>query len=177
MPGIPVPPPVIAELQRQMNHELGAAHAYTALAVWSFDQNLKGFSRYFYKQASEEREHAQKFIDHLQSRGVMPELRDLPAPKAKFKTLLEVAKHARSMEQANTSGINKAYKVATTKGDYPSQVLLQWFVNEQVEEESWSDEMVQRAELAVTPGGIAALDRHIVRYLGDPGREGAEEND
>lgn len=175
MPGIAIPPAVLAELQRQMNHELGAAHAYTALAVWCVDKNLKGFGRYFHKQSAEEREHAQKFMDHLLDRGVIPELGEVAAPKAKFKTLLEVARHARSMEQANTTGINKAYEAAVKGRDYPAQVLLQWFITEQVEEENWCDEMVERVEGATTAGGIGYLDRHIERYLTEPTHPGEEE--
>jgi ferritin len=166
MPAASIPSRVASELQRQFNHELAAAHAYTALAVWCTDQNLKGFARFFHKQAGEEREHAQRIMNHLLDRGVMPELGALPAPKSRFKTLLEVAKHARSMEQANTAGIHQAYEAGLGAKDYPSQVLLHWFITEQVEEESWCSEMVERVE-AAQAGGLNYLDRHIERYLGD----------
>lgn len=169
-----IPKPLVTELQRQLNHELGAAHAYTALAVWCFARNLKGFSRYFHKQAGEERAHAQKFMDHLLDRGVMPELTALPAPKARFKELVDVARHAGAMERANTEGIHQAYEVALKQKDYPAQVLLQWFINEQVEEESWCDEMLARATASTTEGGMQALDRHIERYLADRGPGGGE---
>lgn len=174
MPGTPIPKILVSELQRQLNHELGAAHAYAALAVWCFDRNLKGFARYFYKQSGEEREHAQKFMDHLLDRHVMPELAGLPAPKSGFKTLVEVARHARAMEQANTEGIHRAYEVAVKQKDYPAQVLLHWYINEQVEEEAWSDEMVARVESSTTEGGVQALDRHIERYLADRGHESGD---
>jgi ferritin len=171
MPGNPIPKVLVTELQRQLNHELGAAHAYTALAVWCFERNLKGFARYFHKQSGEEREHAQKFMDHLLDRGVMPELFALPAPKTRFKALAEVARHARAMEQANTGGIHQAYEVAVKQKDYPAQVLLHWYINEQVEEEAWCDEMVARAESSTSEGGLQALDRHIERYLADRGHD------
>jgi ferritin len=173
MPGTSIPRVLVAELQRQLNHELGAAHAYTALAVWCYARNLKGFARYFYKQSGEERVHAQKFMDHLLDRTITPELTAVPAPKTKFKTLVEVARHARSMEQANTEGINQAYEVAVKQKDYPAQVLLHWYINEQVEEEAWCDEMVGRAESSTSEGGMQALDRHIERYLADRGHEQA----
>src|SRR5512136_1420332 len=130
MPGQPIPAKVVTEFQRQFNHELGAAHAYLALATWCADQNLKGFARFFHKQAGEEREHAQRFMDHLNDRGVCPALAAIAAPKMKFKTLLEVAKHAREMEHANTAGIHRAYEAALKAGDYASQVHLQWFISE-----------------------------------------------
>jgi ferritin len=174
MPGVPIPSTVLSELQRQLNHELAAAHAYTALAVWCVDRNLKGFARFFHKQSAEEREHANKFMDHLLDRGVMPELRELAAPRIRFETLLEVGRHAQSMERANTAGIHQAYEAALKERDYPSQVLLQWFITEQVEEEDWSDEMVERIEAAGSAGGMSYLDRHIERYLAEPVHAGGE---
>jgi ferritin len=176
MPGTPIKTAVRKEIQRQMNHELGAAHAYTALAVWCADQNLKGFARFFHKQAGEEREHAQKFMDHLLDRSVQPEIEAIAAPKTQFKALLDVARHARAMEQTNTAGIHKVFEAAVKAGDYPAQVLLHWFINEQVEEESWSDEMVERVEAASSAGGVGFLDRHIERYLTEPTHAGGDED-
>lgn len=174
MPGQTLPSRVAAEIQRQLNHELEAAHAYTALAVWCADQNLKGFARYFHKQSGEERVHAQRFMDHLIDRGVVPELGAIAAPRTKFKSLLDVARQARAMEQANTAGIHQAYEAALKAKDYPAQVSLQWFVNEQVEEEAWCDEMVERVEAASASGGIGFLDRHIERYLAESTHAGGE---
>ncbi len=146
MPGISLKPPVAAEFQRQFNAEFAAAHAYMALAVWCEDRNYKGFARYFKKQAGEEREHAEKLMAHLLDRAVLPELAALPAPRTKFDTLLDIAQHAQAMERANTLGINAVYEAALVAKDYPAQVLLQWFINEQVEEEAWTDELVDRTQ-------------------------------
>lgn len=174
MPARPMANTVVTELQRQMNHELGAAHNYTALAIWCFDRNLKGFSSFFHKQAAEERAHAQRFMDHLMDRGVMPVLSAVAAPTTSFTALVDVARQAREMERANTAGIVQAYEAALAEKDYAAQVMLQWFINEQVEEEAWADEMVQRAESSTSEGGLQALDRHIERYLADRGPSGAE---
>ena len=175
MPGTPIPPALLTELQRQLNHELGAAHAYTALAIWCFERNLKGFARYFYRQSAEERKHAQRFIDHLLDRGAAATLSAIESPRTNFGSLVDVAHHARDMEQANTRGINQAYEAALAARDYSAQVMLHWFINEQVEEEAWADEMVDRAEASSTPGGMQALDRHLERYLADRGHEPDEQ--
>lgn len=167
MPRIPVRPAVLAEVRRQLNHELGAAHAYEALAWWCIDRNLKGFARFFLKQAGEEREHARRFTDHLLDRGELPLLTALPAPRNEFDSLAQAAEHARQMEQLNTAGIHAAYEAAVRERDYAAQVLLQWFINEQVEEEAWADEMVERVERANCAGGLGELDRHIERHLTD----------
>lgn len=175
MPGVAIKPAVLTEIQRQLNHELGAAHAYTALAVWCASENLKGFSRFFHKQAGEEREHAQRFMDHLLDRGARPELAALPAPKGDFANVLEVVKHARAMEVANTAGIHRCYETAMSEKDWPAQVALQWFVTEQVEEEAWCDELVTRVE-AVGGPGLVMLDRHLEKVLGEKAHEGADED-
>jgi len=165
MPGHAVKPAVVKELQRQLNHELSAAHAYEALSLWCEAQNLKGFARYFIKQAAEERVHARKFMSHLLDRAVGPELGQIPAPRAKFDSLLDIAKQAQTMERENTAGIHACYEAAQREKDFAAQVLLHWFISEQVEEEDWTDEMVERVERANCAGGYAELDRHIERYL------------
>jgi ferritin len=167
MPAIAIKPALLKELVRQLNHELASAYSYEALAHWCEYQNFKGFARYFHKQAGEERVHARKFTAHLLDRGVLPELRQLAAPKGEFDSLLDIARQAQSMEHANTAGINQAYEAALREKDFPAQVLLQWFISEQVEEEDWADEMVDRVEAAGCSGGIMDLDRHIERYLAD----------
>lgn len=169
MPGIAIKPAVLKELQRQLNHELAAAHAYLALALWCDMQNLKGFARFFSKQAGEERQHAQKLMQHLVERGVAPVLTALEAPPASFASLLDVARQAQGLEQANTVGINACYAAAVGQQDYPAQTLLHWFINEQVEEEQWADEMVERVQHANCAGAQSDLDRHIERYLTEEG--------
>jgi ferritin len=98
---------------------------------------------------------------------VLPETGAIPAPKHAFKSLLEAALHALAMEHANTQGINSVYEAALAAKDYPAQVLMHWFINEQVEEESWSMEMVERVQSATCSGSLSDLDRHIERYLAE----------
>lgn len=162
-----IPPAVLRELNRQLNHELSAAHNYHAMSIWCVAENLTGFGDFFGKQDAEEREHAAKMIDHVIDRGDVPEIAALPAPPAKFKSLIDVALQAQAMEQANTRGINKVYEAALAAKDYPAQVLMHWFINEQVEEEAWCAEMVDRVRAASCAGGLSDLDRHIVKILSE----------
>jgi ferritin len=167
-----IPAKVLAELNRQLNHELSAAHSYRALSVWCAEQSLKGFASFFGEQAAEEQEHAEKIINHLVDRSSAPDLAAIAAPKQSFKSLLEVAQQAQAMEQANTQGIHAVYEAAVAAKDYPSQVLMHWFINEQVEEEAWSTEMVGRVQAATCAGSLSDLDRHIKRLLSkDDGKE------
>jgi ferritin len=162
---------VVEEINRQLNQELAAAHSYLALSVWCDVRNLKGFGKYFVKQATEERAHADRLIKHLTDRGVTIEVTAVPEPKQEFKTLLEVAQQAQAQEHSNTQGVHAVYEAALAAKDYPAQVLMHWFINEQVEEEDWVNEMVERVQGAACAGGLSDLDRHIERYLEQEVRE------
>jgi ferritin len=162
-----IPTGVLTELNRQLNQEISAAHSYKALSFWCEEQNLKGFARYFHKQADEELTHSNKIAAHLIARRVLPEVGAVPAPRCSFKSLLDASLHAQAMEQTNTKGVNAVYEAALAAKDYPAQVLMHWFINEQVEEEDWSSEMVERVQGATCAGSLSDLDRHIERYLAE----------
>ena len=162
-----IPTKTLTELNRQLNCELTAAHAYLALSVWCASRSLKGFAGFFAKQAGEEREHAEKIMKHVLDRSVAPGLAAIAAPKQDFKSLLEVVEKALAMEQANTGGINAVYEAAVGAKDYPAQVLMHWFINEQVEEEAWAAELVDRVRAATCAGSLLDLDRHVEKLLGD----------
>jgi ferritin len=166
-----IPPKVIEELNRQLNQELAAAHLYLAVSVWCDIRNFKGFAKYFVKQSGEERKHADRILKHLTDRGEVAEIGTLNAPKQEFRTLLEVALQAQSQEHANTLGVNGVYEAALAAKDYPTQVLMHWFINEQVEEEDWANEMVDRVQAASCAGSLSYLDRHIERHLEEEVRE------
>ncbi|MBL9209673.1 MAG: ferritin [Opitutaceae bacterium] len=165
-----LPPTVLHELNRQLNHELGASHSYLALSLWCAARNFTGFASYFAKQSGEERTHAEKMIDHLIDRGAVPEITAIAAPNRDFSSLLDVALQAQAMEQANTKGIHAVYEAALAAKDYPAQVLMHWFISEQVEEEAWCDEMIDRVKAASCAGSLSDLDRHIERHLAGDGK-------
>ena len=171
MPKSKIPQKVVEELTRQFNQELAAAHSYLALSIWCEIKNLKGFGRFFVKQAGEERGHADKIIKHLIDRGMVAQVAALPAPRENFESMLDVAQQAQAQEYSNTLGIGAVYEAAMAAKDYPAQVLMHWFINEQIEEEAWANEMVERVQSALCAGSVASLDRHIERYLEEGVRE------
>lgn len=160
-----IPSGVLTELNRQLNHEFSASHSYQALSIWCSTHNLHGFAGFFSKQATEERAHAAKIIKHIVDRGSEPELSGIAQPRQDFGSLLEAAGHAQNMEQRNTQGIHAVYEAAVAAKDYPAQVLMHWFISEQVEEEAWAGEMVGRVQGATCAGSISSLDRHIEKIL------------
>jgi len=163
---MPVPSAkVIAALEKQADHELLASQNYLAMSYWCEVHHYAGFASFFKKQAGEEREHANKILQHLADRDVVPKIGPIPAPVGAFKALIEVSQAAYDFERANTAGIHAAYEVALAEKDYPAQVLLHWFINEQVEEEAWSDKLVVKTREAGCAGALMNLDRHLEKIL------------
>lgn len=151
----------------QANHELFAANSYLAMAMWCEDRDYKGFAKFFYEQASEEREHAQRFFKHLLDRSVCPTVSPMEAPKSEFNSLRNIAEHAQALERQNSENIHRCYQICEEVSDYPSKPMLLEFIAEQVEEEAWAGTMVTLANRAECSGATYALDRHIIKDLAD----------
>jgi ferritin len=156
---------VVEAIEKQLNHELYAANCYLAMAHWCEVNDWDGFARFFHKQSGEERGHAGKMLAHLVDRGVLPRIGAQPAPRHEFPSLLDVARTALELERVNTTGINEAYAAALQQHDYAAQVMLQWFIGEQVEEEAWGAKMVAKVERASCGGGAFYLDHHLEKEL------------
>lgn len=156
---------VIAALEKQATHELYAAQSYLAMAYWSEVRQYSGFAKFFQLQVAEEREHAEKILKFLADRDVVPTIGTLESPRNTFAGLLEVARCAYDLERKNTAGIHAAYETALRAKDYPAQVMLHWFISEQVEEEAWSDKLVVKVQEATCAGAVSDLDRHIIKEL------------
>ena len=156
---------VIAALEKQADHELLASQSYLAMSYWSDVHHHAGFASFFKKQAGEELEHANKILKHLADRDVVPKIGAVPAPVGTFKALIETAQAAFDFERANTAGIHAAYEVAVAEKVYPAQVLLHWFISEQVEEEAWSDKLLVKTREAGCAGALLNLDRHLEKIL------------
>jgi ferritin len=158
-------PKLIAALNKQANQELHAARAYLGLALWCGVHHYSGFAKFFHEQAAEEQGHAGKIFKHLANREVIPALGALAAVTVSFKNLIEVAQTVYDLERANTTGIHAAYETALAEKDYPAQVLLHWFISEQVEEEAWSDTLLVKTREASCAGAFSSLDRHLSKIL------------
>lgn len=156
---------VITALSKQGTQELATSKAYLAMSLWCEVQNWSGFADLFRKQADEEQAHARKIFDFIVDCDGMPDIGSVPAPRCDFPDLLNVAKAAYDMERANTQSIHAVYEVALAEKDYASQVFLHEFILEQVEEEAWTDKLLDKTRQATCAGGIFNLDRHVVREV------------
>lgn len=156
---------LLQAIEKQLNRERDAAAVYESLAIWCEANDYSGFAGFFQKQAAEEREHAQKFIQHLLDRGAQPKLGSVGAPPAEFASLVEVAQTALAHEEANTKGILETLDVAHKVKDPAAIGVLNWFVGEQVEEEVWANKMVTLTSRMGNAGQLYSLDRNIVADL------------
>lgn len=165
-------PAIVTVFEQQAAQELYTSKAYLGLAYWCEVQHWSGYANLFHRQANEEQAHARKFYQHLVDRGVVPTIAAVPAAPSTFKSLIEAAQAAHSMERVNTSAIHAVYTVALAEKDYPAQVFLHAFITEQVEEEAWTDQLLEKTKQATCGGALFNLDRHVVReVLGHTGGE------
>ncbi len=135
-------------INRQVQYEFSAAYLYLGMATYFESKSLSGFGHWMRLQAQEEVQHAMRLVDFVVDRGGRVELGAIPAPDLDFDSPLEVMRAALEHEQKVTGTINDLYALAVKNNDYPSQVLIQWFVSEQVEEEKNAGEIVDQLEFA-----------------------------
>ena len=155
-------------INEQINKELYSSYLYLSMAAFFENRNLPGFAKWMHVQAGEEHEHGMKFFKNLVDRGGKVELRAIAAPETDWKTNLDVFKQVQEHEAAVTASINALYELALKEKDYPAQVMLQWFISEQVEEEKNAADIVQQLELIDAKGTAVLMLDH---QLGKRGKE------
>lgn len=122
-------------LNEQFHREMYAAMQYLAISSYFEDRNLDGFAHFFRLQAQEEMSHAMKQFDYLHQVDGKITMQSIPQPRIDFKSNEEVFEFTLEQEQSVTANINKLMKATVEHSDFATQTFLQWFVQEQVEEE------------------------------------------
>ena len=152
----------------QIQKELYSSYLYLSMSAYFADKNLSGFAHWMRVQEAEEREHAMKLYDFLLERGGRANLKAIDAPKTEWTSTLEVAEEVAAHEAKVTASIYALYETALKDKDYPAQIMLQWFISEQVEEESNAAEIVANLKL-IEKGGTAiyVLDHQLGKRGGD----------
>jgi len=160
-------------LNDQVAHEFYAAYLYLAMMTYFDGRSLTGFAQWMRMQAQEEVEHAMKLLDFLLDRGGQVELQALGKPPSEFESPIAVMKAALGHEQKVTGLIHDLYELAVAEKDYPTKVLLQWFIDEQVEEEKSAGEIVDQLELVGdSVSALLVIDERLGRRGPDSGGEG-----
>ena len=135
-------------INEQIAHEFYASYLYLAMAAHFEAENYEGFAQWMRMQSDEEDAHAMKLFDYLVERGGRVELGAIEKPPVAFGTPLEAFRKALEHERKVTGLINGIYEAALEAKDYPTQVMLQWFIEEQVEEEDVTGSAVEQLERA-----------------------------
>jgi ferritin len=149
-------------MNEQIKNELYSAYFYLAMAAYFESTNFRGFARWMEQQAKEEQSHAMKLYGFINERGGRVELQAIDQPPMQFESPLDVFEKVLAHEQHVTALIHNLYAVAMTQNDYASQIFLQWFVSEQVEEEANATEIVEQLKLVGDRGhALLMMDRAL----------------
>ena len=146
----------------QIKHELYSAYFYLSMSAYFEASNLPGSARWMRLQAQEEQGHAMKFFDYIHDRGGQVVLQAIDQPPSDFKSPLDVFERTLAHEQKVTGLINSLYELAVKENDYASQSFLQWFVDEQVEEEKNATQIVEMLRMVGDhKGNLLMLDHRL----------------
>lgn len=161
-------------LNEQVNAEIYSAYLYLSMESYFKSQNLNGFANWMRIQTQEEVLHAMKIYDFINERGGRVTLKAIEGPPTEWDSALAVFQAAYGHEQKVTGLINDLVDLAIKEKDHATNSFLQWFVNEQVEEEASADEIVQQLKMMENaPGGMFMLDRELgQRVFTPPATEG-----
>ena len=147
-------------LNQQITKEFYSAYLYLDMANFYDEMDLDGYANYYMIQAQEERDHALLFMKYMQNNGLKVTLEAIDKPDKTFETVLDPLVAAAEHERYVTSLINDIYHEAHQAKDYRTMKFLDWFVDEQGEEEDNADSMVSRYKLFGTdPRGLYLLDQ------------------
>ena len=147
-------------LNDQINKELYSAYLYLDMANFYDDLELDGYANYYMIQAQEERDHALLFLEYMQNNGLKVTLEAIAKPDKEFSNVLDPLNIAAEHERYVTALINNIYHEAHQAKDYRTMKFLDWFVDEQMEEEDNADKMISRYKLfGQDPKGLYLLDQ------------------
>jgi ferritin len=153
---------MLKELNQQVNEELYSSYIYRAMVADLEDKGFKGMATWMRVQLREEEVHANMFFNYILDRGGQVELDAIDKPPMTWESALAIFEAAYAHEQHITGRINHMMKVAREENDNPSILLLQWFVEEQVEEEVNVSEVVQQLKIVGDNGhGLLMVDREM----------------
>lgn len=158
-------------INEQIKHEFSSAYAYLGMSAYFETINLPGFAAWMRAQFREEIAHGMRLFDFVHARGGVVKLHAIEEPAAGFKSPLDVVQRALAQERRVSSLIHGLYELAHEEKDYPTQVELQWFVTEQIEEEKTFSDLVEQLKLAGDDGGALLM---LNQQLGQRPEEGAD---
>ena len=156
---------VAAMLNDQITNEFYAGYLYLSMAAQAEDMNLPGFSNWLYVQHQEEHTHAMNIFKYLVEQGIKISLKEIKAPKITWENPVEMAKDALKHEELVTATFNKIMDVAHSAKDYASISFMNWYINEQVEEEAGTKEVIKKFEMAENKAALLFVDAELAKRV------------
>ncbi|MBA4386527.1 MAG: ferritin [Verrucomicrobia bacterium] len=157
---------IVDALNSQINAESYSAYLYLAMSAWASVAGLKGAANWYFVQAQEEMTHAWRFYLYIQKLGQAVELQAIKQPPVEFKSLKHAFEETLKHEKYITSRINDLVNLARGEKDHATEVFLQWFVNEQVEEEENDMDILAKLKLAGSEGsGLFMVDAELAARM------------
>lgn len=154
------------ELNDQINAEYWSAYFYLSMAAYFENKNLPGFANWMKVQYQEEILHVMKFFNYVNDRGGRVLLKPIDAVKTEWKDEIEVFEDTLKHEQKVTGLINNLVNIALEEKDHATHNILQWYVSEQVEEESNVDEILQQLKMMEgNKHGLLMIDRELKQRI------------
>ncbi|MBD3228382.1 MAG: ferritin [Candidatus Lokiarchaeota archaeon] len=156
-------------INKQINRELYSAYLYLSMAAWFETKGYSGFANWMQVQFEEETFHAMKFFNYINERGGRVKLMDIEAPPKDWESPLDAFKYTYEHETKVTALINNLMKIATEENDYAAISFLNWYVDEQVEEEANASELVEKLKMTGKNGSaIFMLDKELAARVFNP---------
>ena len=150
-------------INEQINKEFYSSYLYLSMAAHFDAHALPGFAKWMKVQASEEWAHGMKFYDYLTEVGSQVTLAAIALPPTKFGTPKEIFQQVYDHEQMVTASINAIYELAKSEKDPKTEIMLHWFINEQIEEEKNDRDILDQLEQSGSNGfGIMFMDQHVL---------------
>lgn len=165
-------------LNEQIRNEFYSSFSYLSMSAHFEHQNLPGFATWMRIQASEEHGHAMKIFDHVLDRGGQVKMPAIAQPPVQFEAPVTVFEQALLQERAVTKSIHDLYAMAMELKDYPARVFLDWFVNEQVEEEKTAELIVEQVKMVGDDRpALLLLDRELGQRKSEGGDHKKKQRD
>jgi ferritin len=161
-------------INKQINAELFSAYLYLSMSAWLADNGMPGGANWMKVQAMEEFTHADKFFNYVLERGGKIELEAIEAPQTSWDSPKDVYNGVLEHERKVTALINNLMDTAAEQRDHAAKIFLQWFIEEQVEEEASAQEIIDKVKLtASNPGAMFMVDKDLAgRVFTPPASEG-----
>jgi len=160
---------MVNALNEQINKEIYSAYLYMSMSAYSTYIGLKGFANWFMVQYQEEMVHALKIYDYVNDQGAQVKLMAIEKPPTEFGSPIEMFEKTLEHEKFVTKSINELVDLAIKEKDHATQIFLQWFVTEQIEEEANDNEIIAKLKLVGKEGnGLFMIDKELAARVFTP---------